>query len=38
MWDQWLVGEFSFLGIHFQNWMAIATAIVLAGIIWGSRQ
>jgi hypothetical protein len=30
----WLVGEFMILGIHFQNWMPIAAAIGIAGILW----
>ena len=33
MWDQWFVKEFTFLGIHFQNWMLVATAIVLVAIL-----
>jgi hypothetical protein len=28
----WLTGEFSVLGIQFQNWMLIAAAIVIVAI------
>jgi hypothetical protein len=30
---QWLVHEFTFMGIHFQNWMPVAAAIVVAGVL-----
>jgi hypothetical protein len=33
MWDQWFVEEFTFLGIHFQNWMPVAVATVLVAIL-----
>jgi LPXTG-motif cell wall-anchored protein len=40
MWDQWFVEEFSFLGIHFQNWMLVAAGIVLVAILaaWLQRR
>jgi len=31
---QWLVGEFTFLGIHFQNWMPLTVGIVLLFILY----
>ena len=34
MWDQWLIREFTFLGIHFQNWMAVAAGIVVLFILY----
>jgi len=30
----WLVGEFTFLGIHFQHWMLVALAIVVLSILY----
>ena len=33
----WLAGEFTILGIHFQNWMPIAVAIGIAGVFWARR-
>jgi hypothetical protein len=32
--SQWLVGEFAVFGVHFQNWMPIAVAIVLLCIVY----
>ena len=31
---QWLVGQFSILGVHFQNWMAVAFAIVVLWLLY----
>jgi hypothetical protein len=31
--DQWLVQEFTILGIHFQNWMLVDAGIVLAAVL-----
>jgi hypothetical protein len=31
---QWLGGEFSLFGIHFQNWMAAAAGIVVLNILY----
>jgi len=31
---QWLVGEFSLLGIHFQNWMTLVVAIAALSILY----
>lgn len=31
---QWMVGWFSILGIQFQNWMAVAFAIVVLSILY----
>lgn len=31
---QWLAGEFVFLGVHFQNWMPVALAIVVLAILY----
>jgi hypothetical protein len=30
---EWLAREFTFLGIHFQNWMPLALAIVVFGVL-----
>jgi disulfide bond formation protein DsbB len=30
---EWLVREFTFLGIHFQNWMPVAAGIVAVTIL-----
>jgi hypothetical protein len=30
----WLVREFTFLGIHFQNWMPVAVGIVVLLILY----
>jgi hypothetical protein len=35
---QWLLGEFTFLGFHFQNWMPVALAIVALAIFQAWRQ
>jgi hypothetical protein len=38
---QWLVGQFALFGVHFQNWMALALAIVVLWSAWlwlGGRQ
>ena len=35
---QWLVGEFSFLGMHFQNWMPVAAGIVALYIVYLSAR
>jgi hypothetical protein len=32
--DQWLAGEFTLLGVHFQNWMALALAIVVLWVVF----
>jgi len=29
----WLTGEFSVLGIHFQNWMLVVLAIILLSVL-----
>jgi len=29
----WLIGEFSLFGIHFQNWMPLVVALVVIGVI-----
>jgi hypothetical protein len=34
----WLVGEFTFLGVHFQNWMLVAAIVVVLAIIWMTRR
>ena len=34
----WLAGEFSFLGIHFQNWMLVAVNVVVLAILWMGMQ
>jgi hypothetical protein len=36
MLDQWLVQEFTILGVHFQNWMLLDVGIVLVTllIVW----
>jgi hypothetical protein len=31
---QWLIGEFSLLGIHFQNWMTLVVAIAVLSILY----
>jgi hypothetical protein len=31
---QWLAAEWSSLGIHFQNWMPVAAAIVVLAILY----
>ena len=31
---QWLVGEFTVFGIHFQNWMPLAVGIVFLFILY----
>jgi hypothetical protein len=31
---RWLVDEFSIWGIHVQNWMMVATAIVVSWLIY----
>jgi hypothetical protein len=31
---EWLAREFTFLGIHFQNWMPLALAIVMLGVLF----
>jgi disulfide bond formation protein DsbB len=31
---QWLVGQFSIFGIHLQNWMALAFAIVVLWLLY----
>jgi hypothetical protein len=33
----WLVGESSFLGIHFQNWMPLAVLFVVFALIQARR-
>jgi hypothetical protein len=30
---EWLAREFTVLGIHFQNWMPLALAIVVLGVL-----
>jgi hypothetical protein len=32
--SDWLVREFTVLGIHFQNWMLVVLAIVLSMILY----
>jgi len=34
----WLLGEFTVLGVHFQNWMPVALAIVALGILQARRK
>jgi hypothetical protein len=31
---QWLVEEFTFLGMHFQSWMPVVAAIIVLGILF----
>jgi hypothetical protein len=30
---EWLAGEFTVLGYHFQNWMLVALVVVLIGAV-----
>lgn len=32
--SQWLVGEFTLLGFHFQNWMALVLALLAMSILY----
>jgi hypothetical protein len=32
--DRWLAGEFTFLGVHFQNWMPLALAIIALWVLF----
>jgi hypothetical protein len=32
--DQWLVKDFTVLGVTLQNWMPIALAIVVLAYVW----
>jgi hypothetical protein len=31
---QWLAGEFTLLGVHFQNWMPLALAIIVLWVVF----
>jgi hypothetical protein len=37
---EWLVKQFTLLGVTFQNWMALALAIILIGVLiaWWMRR
>jgi hypothetical protein len=37
MGGEWLAGEFSLFGIHFQNWMPLFVAIVLVAVVFSHR-
>ncbi len=32
--DQWLVKDFTVLGVTLQNWMPVALAIVILSYVW----
>jgi hypothetical protein len=34
---QWLAGDFSVLGVHLQNWMPFAAAILALAIVYIGR-